>query len=288
MESSYPKIELVEFMEFWRWEYLRRNKAWKNILAKQLTEGSDEESPGVIFYTINIDNYMDAILADEIEKRWYSNSDDIISDIVNKLFCYKKPFCDAGNDRFNGWRRYWLYMGDNEYDENEDFNIFKCKCNKGFEDIKKRLSVDYEKGDRIFVFNINDSTNLLLNYIDMERTRAFELSRAAKENDANPVRCANLITYSHYEKFREIQIKEKSPRVGKWKNNEQRAVGLWLYDYCTEHNCGGPTAFAALRRTKYLEGLGLVKEKENDRSLERWLAGTKACVEAAEVLPLTG
>lgn len=74
---------------------------------------------------------------------------------------------------------------------------------------------------------------------------------------------------------------------GNWKKDKQRAIGLWLYDYGFEHNCGGQTAISALRKTKYLDDLGLTKDKENDRSLERWLAGTKACVEAAEVLPLT-
>lgn len=207
MKENYPTIKLVDFMEFWRWEYVRRNRLWKDKFFIQLQENNMEEIHGDMFYIIDIGDYKDAIL--NIDDRLYLNTDDIIADMINGLFCYKKPYCDAGNERFNGWRRYYLHMCDNEYGESEDFDSFQLKCNREFEDIKTKLAVDYDNGDRIIIFNLKDNASLLLSYIDKERTYAHELAKAIEEKYINPVRCANVATHSHYEKFREIQIKEK-------------------------------------------------------------------------------
>uniref|UniRef100_I2PZB8 Uncharacterized protein n=1 Tax=Desulfovibrio sp. U5L TaxID=596152 RepID=I2PZB8_9BACT len=66
-------------------------------------------------------------------------------------------------------------------------------------------------------------------------------------------------------------------------NNISRAIGLWLFDYCKQQNCGCPTGIEALRKTGYLERL---KYNKDPRHFDRLLSNARACVEACKVLPI--
>ncbi|MEA4856546.1 hypothetical protein [Solidesulfovibrio sp.] len=64
-----------------------------------------------------------------------------------------------------------------------------------------------------------------------------------------------------------------------------RMIGLWLYDYCKENDCGGPTAITELRRTVFLNKLGI--DSKQDREFQRWLVGTHKCIADSEVHALS-
>lgn len=66
----------------------------------------------------------------------------------------------------------------------------------------------------------------------------------------------------------------------------KRAVGCWLFDYCAKHSCGGSTAINALGAEHDLARLG-IGNADLPRYFLRLLAGTKSCVDQAEVLPLS-
>jgi hypothetical protein len=66
----------------------------------------------------------------------------------------------------------------------------------------------------------------------------------------------------------------------------KRAVGCWLFDYCAEHSCGGPTAINVLSTEYDLNRLG-IGGADFSRDLKRLLARTRECVGQAEVLPLS-
>lgn len=64
-----------------------------------------------------------------------------------------------------------------------------------------------------------------------------------------------------------------------------RSIGLWLFDYCEENNCGGPSSINELRKTDFINRLRL--DSKQDREFQRWLSATKKCIEAADVYALS-
>lgn len=283
MENGCQKIEYVEFIEFWTWEYIRRSKNQKELFASYVHR--DNSTDGVDCVQIDIGDYILTIPGED--NFFYNDASSIIDDMINCCFLYKRPKTVSWAVAGEGFSRHYSYLVSqkNEKTEIDTVDSFHKEVNASYANIEKQLLVNHDIGDRVIVFNIYDDIRILEAYIKKEQVMHYIKSQG--EDAIIPSETLDKVLSLHEELKKTIVMRDKN-LIGRWKNDEQRAIGLWLYDYCTNNNCGGPTAFAALRKTQYLECLGFLKEKENDRSLERWLAGTKSCIEAADVLPLTG
>jgi hypothetical protein len=98
---------------------------------------------------------------------------------------------------------------------------------------------------------------------------------------------ATLIYQQAEEELNAYFVKDK-PNIHK--EGAQRALGLWLFDYCQKRSCGCPTAYAALEKTGYLEKLNYGKKdsKNEERHFARLLKNARDCIAACEVLPIGG
>lgn len=72
---------------------------------------------------------------------------------------------------------------------------------------------------------------------------------------------------------------------GRPKNDTQRAVGLWLWDYVEHHQCSQKNAIQKLEDSGWLGRLRL--ENVEDSDLRFFYRRTKEAIEQAQVLPFT-
>jgi len=285
MTQSNTETEFVDFMHFWEWEYTRRNERWRDTFVEQTSARRMYSDNGGDFYILSIGPFHGVC---RCGSGFYSDVDSIISALPTDHFCYRTPAREDEGDIFNP------LCYDNEYMNYDDSmslddNLQKYEIDR--DGIYKQLGLSFENGDRLLCFNVAaGNKDAFFSFVDSLIVDNAVFEEAKKEGKPNPgLEVSRSEEYqSAWARYESSKIKKMRGKIRKWKNNKQRAIGLWLFDYCVANKCGGPTAFAALRATDYLETLNFQTAIDDDRPLERWLTGTRACVKAGKVLPLIG
>ncbi|WP_428558883.1 MAG: hypothetical protein ACP59X_12855 [Solidesulfovibrio sp. DCME] len=274
MPQSNTETEFVNFMHFWEWEYTRRNPQWINIFQEQ-TSGKNifTDENGIDFFLINVGPFVGISRSDNMT--YYLNPDTIIHSIIINEFNYNHPYrVEYMNEIYNPLHSLLTNSIKKHEGEHIPLEELEKEAIQERDRIYKQLGLDFYTGDRLFSFNVTKGTkDIFFNFVESV------IADATKTEDEYQ---------EEWGKYNASVIKKSRGRIGNWKNNEQRAIGLWLFDFCVANNCGGPTAFSAIRQHDYLRPLELSTAIDDDRPLERWLAGTRACVKAGKVLPLVG
>lgn len=279
LEEVIAYRQKVPFYHFWYWEYQRRNQEYIAACSKREFFRHDH-----------------AYCRPDVGP----SSTDILNDLCKGTFEHMEPkprfwFTNIGKDRAHIECK-WTYdsWGDRgkpkrktkisiTFDPDLDKNLLLDHIQDIIDEAKKnkdRVSKIFEKeyyGRKVPEFM--DFVREISKKLDVSTAKAVEIvnrSRPSWLHEWKEVSTTRTLTDLRFQ-----QNQESRPRG----SDEQRAIGLWLWDYIKANACTQNKAIQQLNNTFDLSLLGYAGT--DYRTFKKWEKWTRACIEAADVLPFS-